>query len=211
MRAPADSMKPITGTRARPARRSTSTIVSRVRLAERAAGERGVLRVAVHLAAVDARVRREHAVARPARARPCAASAPACAAAAASRDRRATSSRSSGVRRSSGRSDASGERVMRPPGTAPRCGRRSRTSSTARAAPAAARRARSGRARAGHVVEVEALLALCEPERRRRDAVAQREQRGDGLDRARGAEQMPDRGLGRGDRDAGWRARRARA
>ena len=62
---------------------------------------------------------------------------------------------------------------------------------------------------ARHVVEVEALLGLLVAERRRRDAVAQREHRGDRLDRAGGAEQVADRRLRRGDRDLA-RPRRAR-
>ena len=61
----------------------------------------------------------------------------------------------------------------------------------------------------GDVVEVHALLRLLESERRRGHPVAQREDRRDRLHGARGAEQVPDRGLQRGDRDLRTRGRRA--
>ena len=63
---------------------------------------------------------------------------------------------------------------------------------------------------ARHVVEVELGVGLAVAERRRDDAVAQREHGGDGLDRAAGAEQVPDGRLRRRDRDlAGVVAERA--
>ncbi len=52
------------------------------------------------------------------------------------------------------------------------------------------------------VVEVEALVGLAVSEGRRRDAAAQRAKGRDRLDGARGAQQVADRGLGRGDGNA---------
>ncbi len=57
--------------------------------------------------------------------------------------------------------------------------------------------------RVGHVVEVEPLIGLPVADRRRRDPVPQRLDRGDGLDASGGAEQVADRRFGRGDRDLG--------
>ena len=166
----------------------------RVGLAERAAGERGVLGVAVNLAGGRRGRGREHAVAGRA-ARPSAASAPACAAAAASPDR-STSSRSSGSRRSSGRSSRA--RLMLPPDTARRCGHRSRTSSRGRSRAAA--RWPAADATRPDVVEIELLVRLGQTDRRRRHAVGEGQQRGHRLHRSGGAQQVPDRRLGRGDR-----------
>ena len=72
MRAPPDSMKPTTGAPARPASRSTRDDRVGVRLAERAAEERRVLRVAEDRPAVDAAGAGDHAVAGARLARPCA-------------------------------------------------------------------------------------------------------------------------------------------
>ena len=63
MRAPADSMKPTTGTRARSASSQHAHDGVGVRLAERPAGERRVLREAEDRAAVDRARRAEDAVA----------------------------------------------------------------------------------------------------------------------------------------------------
>ena len=55
--------------------------------------------------------------------------------------------------------------------------------------------------RVRHVIEVEALVGLLVAQRGRRDPVAQGEDGRDGLDGAGGAEQVPDRRLGRGHGD----------
>ena len=195
MRAPADSTKPTTGAPRAAGEPQHAHDRVGVLLAERAAGERRVLRVAEHRPAVDAPGGADDAVAgagllaHPARAHLGA-------------DERAASRGSqSASRRSSGRracpappSAARGadQRSCDLQARARRCARRSRTSWRGRRRLAVAdQRARL----VGDVVEVEPLVGLLVAERRRRDAVAQRQDRRDGLDRAGGAEQVADRRL----------------
>ena len=200
MRAPADSTKPITGTRERSASSSTATTVSACASpSEPPANEASCANTAT---------------ARPST-RPLAPSTPSPGRAFSPMRRestsvrsrssepgsQSTSRRSSGVSRSSGRGTSAS--VMLPPDRARCCGRRSRTSWRSRS-PRAPSASASARARSGHVVEVELGVGLLEAERRRDQPRPQREDRRDRLDRAGGAEQVPDRGLGRRDRDP-WR------
>ena len=84
-------------------------------------------------------------------------------------------------------------------------GRRSRSCWTSR-------RRRPGRARGvGDVVEVAVVVGVVEVHRRRHDAVADRQQAGDRLDRAPGGDQVAGHALGARDRHAYARGRRGRA
>ena len=182
MRAPPDSMKPTTGTRARPA--SSQDAHDRVGVLPRPASRRandGVLRVAERRPAVDAARRRRSRRRRRAPARPCGASARRCAAASSEPGSQSTSRRSIGGQPLVGLVERA-RAVMRPPGRARRCGRRSRTSCESAIgrlavdAPAAC-------ARPGHVVEVEALAR----------ARSSRASAGDPRRAARGSSRSPRR------------------
>ncbi len=176
MRAPADSTKPITGTRERSASSSTDDDGVGMRLAQRAARERGVLREDRDDAPVDAPARAEHTIAGT-RLLSHAAREHLGAQQVERPGSQSTSRRSSGDSRSSGRGTRAS--VMLPPDRARCCGRRSRTSWRSRSR--AGRRPARALARAsGHVVEVEvAGRARLEAERRRDQLCAQGEDRRD--------------------------------
>ena len=197
MRAPADSTKPITGTRERSASSSTATTVSAwASPSEPPAKEASCANTATARPSTRP-LRAEHAVAgarllahpprqhlgaqqveEPGSQRPRVA-------------RAASAARRVGVR--------GAETLMLPPDRARCCGRRSRTSWRSRS-PLARRQQSSGRASRARS-RGRARGRAARAERRRDHAVAQREDRRDRLDRAGGAEQVADRRLGRGDRD----------
>ena len=177
-----------------------------VRLAERAAGEALVLRVAEHRPAGDRAAGADDAVARRASARD---------------SRRGSTGRADHVQRARGRRAPRAARARRAC-AAPRRARPLERHASASALTAASRQStalcppkpnafempdraavavRQRPRLARHVVEVEPLVGLLVVERRRGDPVAQRQQRGDRLDRAGGAEQVADRRLRRADRD----------
>ena len=196
MRAPPDSTKPITGTRERPASSSTRTTVSacaspseppaneascanRRRRARRRARRRRAPR---RRAAPSPPAPREHLGAQQV-------------------ERSRVAEHLQALERrepllgSWPRNECGGHA---PPDRARRCGRRSRTSWRSR--PAAASRLQRARA-LRDVVEVELRVGLLVARAWAGSAVDAAQDRRDRLDRAGGAEQVPDRRLGRGDGD----------
>ena len=210
MRAPPDSTKPTTGARASAGEPDHAHDRVGVRLAQGTAHVAGVLGVAEHGPPLDAAGAAHHAVAgagllaHVARGH----------LGADDLERARVAEHARGARAGVSFASTGGVRARAmlmtpPPGRAPRCARRSRTSSRSPIGRALAVRGQRPRRRRARSRGRGPRRHLAVAERGRRHALAQREHRRDRLHRPGGAEQVADGRLGGGHRHAAGAARPA--